>query len=204
MQYLAQMIAIAISETMQTPPTSEPAIRESCCPNSDLYSSRNRHTELVVTAAQRTLCYTHSPNQTSLRSKIRAEYFFFFSFPVAHEVTFARLISHRNPGPPHSGSQSRAEFNYFTARFSLLLSLSNSRTLFPLHRRHSSHPHVPAQRKIGKKKKEKTLTIGESLEEHILAVGSVSGHGARPHLDHVASPGPETLQDDTGGFALHD
>lgn len=45
--YLAQMMVIAINETMHTPPTKEPAISESCCPNSDLYSSANmhRHTE---------------------------------------------------------------------------------------------------------------------------------------------------------------
>lgn len=157
-QYLAQMMAIAISETMQTPPTSEPAIRESCCPNSDLYSSGNRHTrrqcaELVVTAAT----HTHPMMHPREVKEEQSFFLFIFSFPVAHEVTFARLISHRNPGPPHSGSQSRAEFNYFTARFSLLLSLSNSRTLFPLHRRHSSHPHVPARRKMRKRKKKKHL-----------------------------------------------
>lgn len=38
-QYLEQIMAIATSETMQTPPTKDPAIRDSCCPSSDLYSS---------------------------------------------------------------------------------------------------------------------------------------------------------------------
>lgn len=42
--YLAQMMVIAINETMHTPPTKEPAISESCCPSSDLYSSTNVHT----------------------------------------------------------------------------------------------------------------------------------------------------------------
>lgn len=37
--YLAQIMAMAINETMHTPPTKEPAIRESCWPSSDLYSS---------------------------------------------------------------------------------------------------------------------------------------------------------------------
>lgn len=39
MHYLVQMMAIATSETIHTPPTKEPAIKESCCPSSDLYSS---------------------------------------------------------------------------------------------------------------------------------------------------------------------
>lgn len=157
------MMAIAISETMQTPPTREPAMRESCCPNSDLYSSGNRHTAAVYRIS-RHRSRANPPLHTLTRSSVftrqnKSRVFFFrpFSFPVAHQVTFARLISHRNPGPPRTGSQSRAEFNYFTARFSLLLSLSNSRTLFPLHRRHSSHPHVPARRKIRKEKKKKKI-----------------------------------------------
>lgn len=38
------MMAIAINETMHTPPTREPAIRDSCCPSSDLYSSGDINT----------------------------------------------------------------------------------------------------------------------------------------------------------------
>lgn len=100
---------------------------------------------------------THTHPAEHLREgKIRARqccfFCFFFVPPVAHEVTFVRLILRRNSGP-HTGSQSRAEFNYFTARFSLLLSLSNSCTLFPLHCRNSSRPLAPAQSKISKKKK---------------------------------------------------
>lgn len=156
-------MAIAISETMQTPPTSEPAIRESCCPNSDLYSSGNRHVTAVcsVTVATAANPEQHTRTQPNIprEGKIRARQcllgFFFFVPPVAHEVTFARLILRRNSGP-HTGSQSRAEFNYFTARFSLSLSLSNSCTLFPLHCRNSSRPLAPAQRKISKKKKKMT------------------------------------------------
>lgn len=41
--YLLQMMAIATNETIHTPPTREPAIKESCCPSSDLYSSAEAH-----------------------------------------------------------------------------------------------------------------------------------------------------------------
>lgn len=205
------MMAIAMSETMQTPPTSEPAIRESCCPNSDLYSSGNRHMTAVCKrycrrCSKPSATRTH-PAEHLREGKMRAQQCFFCFFsslpPVAHEVTFVRLILRRNSGP-HTGSQSRAEFNYFTARFSLLLSLSNSRTLFPLHYRTLLPPTRSSPKKNKQREKNHTLTVGESLEEHVLAVGTVSGHGPCPHLDHVAGPGPETLQDDTGGFALHD
>lgn len=47
MCYLVQMMAIATNDTMHTPPTKEPAIRESCCPSSDLYSSAETHTHRV-------------------------------------------------------------------------------------------------------------------------------------------------------------
>lgn len=58
----------------------------------------------------------------------------------------------------------------------------------------STHPHT---------KTNHPLTIRECLEKHILAVSSVPGHSAGPDLDHVASPWPQTLQNNAGCFALH-
>lgn len=59
-EYLAQMMLIAISETTHTPPTKEPAISESCCPSSDLYSSANmhRHTKEVIRICFYTIMHT--------------------------------------------------------------------------------------------------------------------------------------------------
>lgn len=57
-----------------------------------------------------------------------------------------------------------------------------------------THPHTPAPT---------PLTVSECLEKHVLAVGSISGHSAGPHLDHVAGPWPQTLQNHIWRFALH-
>lgn len=46
------------------------------------------------------------------------------------------------------------------------------------------------------------LTVSESLEKHLLAVGSVASHSAGPHLDHIASPRPETLKNHIRYIAL--
>lgn len=104
-------------------------------------------------------------------------------------------------------TQSRAEFNYFIARFSLLLNLSNflsfrpalsflstEKTSTDTHTythtsTHFNHPPVHP------------LTVGECLEEHVLAVGAVAGHSPGPHLDGIAGPWPQTLQDNVGCFA---
>lgn len=72
----------------------------------------------------------------------------------------------------------------FTARFTLFPTLFSP----PIHTlKQATHP----------------LTVRECLEEHILAVSSVPGHGASPDLDQVAGPWPQTLQNHTGRLALH-
>lgn len=140
--YLAQMMAMAMSETMQTPPTSEPAIRESCCPNSDLYSSGKRDTRPSVV-------HVHAKSEPD---GLFYFFSFFFFFPSPHMKQHLRglFCSTRNRARgnsgPHTCSQSRAEFNDFTARFSLSLSLCDSaapaHTLRPKDRKEKRLPSV--------------------------------------------------------------
>lgn len=163
--YLAQMMPMAINETMHTPPTKEPAIRESCCPSSDLYSSANTckyvhmrtrtHTDTgIIFISSNRLTYTQLGQLHNFwRGKYKPDSSF---LSVSHKISFARHICHdskrtKNPGAhshTHEHTQSRAEFNYFTARFSLLLTLSvflsQSCALFPLQHKTSTHPHTPA------------------------------------------------------------
>lgn len=46
------------------------------------------------------------------------------------------------------------------------------------------------------------LTISEGLKEHLFTVGSVAGHSAGPHLDHIACARPQALKDNVGCITL--
>lgn len=95
MCYLVQMMAIATNDTMHTPPTKEPAIRDSCCPSSDLYSSAetNTHTHSerrgIIYIVFETLPYTHLSISGGGEYKPDS-----FSLPNKHKISFARLILH--------------------------------------------------------------------------------------------------------------
>ena len=93
MCYLVQMMAIATNETIHTPPTKEPAIRESCCPSSDLYSSAETHTHSekrgIISLVFETLQYTQLSISGGGEYKPDS-----FSLPNKHKISFARLILH--------------------------------------------------------------------------------------------------------------
>lgn len=76
-------------------------------------------------------------------------------------------------------------------------SLSQPCTHFPLHHK-TPHPHKHLHTL---QLTTHPLTVGEGLEEHLFAVGAVASYSAGPHLDHVAGPRFQTLQNHIRRFA---
>lgn len=140
------MMAIATSDTIHTPPTKEPAIRESCCPSSDLYSSaEHTHTQIKKNIIFHTPHMFQSCIHTAehfWKGKYITDSFFLslihrkYHLQGSFYMTASTLHKHT-----HTHTETKGEFNHFTARISLL----RNPLTFPLSALHSlsSPPRKP-------------------------------------------------------------